>query len=206
MSSSTCPGASNGSNLDHVGFYFNLHGAQVDLVSPNDTCLGCGGADSVDFFFFVTHGDLNGAYYMWDQSVVARSTNMRLGDNGQQAKVFASYACDTMTIADGNQIGRWENAFNGGLKISLGGYDLVYEGNDQKGTEFSGRIENGQPVGFSWNEAVWYADNSNHPIAFATGATNADCSNRRQANLGSVWTMPRLQDDAWQYLCTSGWN
>lgn len=199
----------NGSNLDHVGFYYNLHGAQNDIQTTWDTCYNCGGVDSVDFFMLYTHGGIDSSqarFAMWDSYTRAWTGSMRIGDNGRQAKVLATYACDTLAVSDGNFFNRWQGVLDGGLKIVVGAYDLLYDGNDQKGTEFSSRLEGGEPVGFAWNEAVWYADNSNHPLAVATGANSADCTNRRQANLATALSMPRLQDAAWQYACWSGWN
>jgi len=57
-----------------VDFYFNLQRAQpaFEYGNADETCNGCGGVDSVDFFFMSTHGDSNIAavnnavYAMWD--------------------------------------------------------------------------------------------------------------------------------------------
>jgi hypothetical protein len=197
----------NGSHLDSVSFYYNLHGAQGDIQNSSDTCLACGGADSVDFFLMATHGGIDSTqarFAMWDMTTRAWTGSMVLGDDGQQLKVLATFSCDTLATSDGHFIDRWGGVFNGGLKIAVGAYDLVYSGNDQKGTEFASRIENSEPVGFAWNQAVWYADNSNHPLAAATGVDSTDCSGRRQANLGTALSMAREQ--SWGYACWSGWN
>ncbi|MCL2779832.1 MAG: DUF6345 domain-containing protein [Polyangiaceae bacterium] len=199
----------NGVNGDTVGFYYNLIGAQPAIQTTSDTCFNCGGVDSVDFFFMFTHGGIDpnqARFAMWDSYTRAWTGSMRVGDNGRQAKVLATYACDTLAVDDNNFVNRWQGVLFGGLKIVVGAWDLLYDGNDQKGTELSARLENGEPVGFAWNEAVWYADNSNHPLAVATGANSTDCNNRRQANLATALSMPRLQDGAAQVACWSGWN
>ena len=196
-------------NFDVIDFYYNLHGAQADIQTTSDTCLSCGGADSVDFFFIATHGNFNStssALAMWDQGVSAWTSQMRLGDNGKQLSVFAAYSCLTMSNGDGHLFTRWYPPFAGGLKIAVGAYGNVYDGNDQKGTEFATRIEQEQQIGFSWNEAVWYADNNNQPLSLASGANSTDCWNRHPATLTSVQTLPRLRDGAIGYFCWSNWS
>jgi hypothetical protein len=199
---------------DTVDFYFNLHGANVAFTSGNgaETCKACGGADSVDFLLIATHGGIANndpnyaAYAMWDKDSFAWTNDMRLGASGQQLKIFATYACDTFKTSDGHFWGRWKSAYSGGLKIGLGGHDLLYDGNSQKGTEFADRIKDGQPVGLSWLEAVWYGDNANHPSVANTGVNSTDCWNRQGSNLLGVEYLPVLRDSKIGYICYSGWN
>lgn len=197
---------------DWVDFYFNLHGASVAFKNgdPAETCNGCGGADSVDFFFMNTHGgnwsNTDAVYAMWDWWSVASTANMRLGEAGQQLKILATYACDTFQTSDGHFIDRWYPAFAGGLRVGLGAHDLVYDGNSQKGTEFASRMQDGEPIGQAWNEAVWYADNNNHPSVAVTGVNSDDCWNRMGANLASVQWTPSLRDGQIGYVCWAGWN
>lgn len=196
-------------STDYVDFYFNLHGASVAFQYGNgaETCNGCGGVDSVDFFFLGTHGftDASG-YAMWDLYSGAYLSSMRIGSGGRQAKVFATYACDTFRTSDGHFWDRWGNAYRGGLKIGVGGHDNLYDGNSQKGWEFAGRMQNGEPIGQSWLEAVWYADNNNHPSVANTGVNSNDCWNRMGATLSSVQYMPTLRDGQIGYVCWAGWN
>jgi hypothetical protein len=197
---------------DWIDFYFNLHGANVAFIDGNgvETCNPCGGADSVDFFLVNTHGGVASATQwalgMWDFQSLAWSDAMRFGDGGVQLKVFAMYACDTMRTSDGHFWDRNNPAFRGGLKIMLGAHDLVYDGNRQKGTEFASRMQDGEPIGQAWLEAVWYADNSNHPSMAATGANADDCYARAGMNLASVSTSAPLRDGQIGYVCWSGWN
>jgi hypothetical protein len=194
-----------------VDFYFNLHGANVAFVNgdPNETCNGCGGADSVDFFLMYTHGGIDptqSRFAMWDFQTRAWSGSMRFGDNGKQLKVFATYSCDTMATSDGHFWDRMGAAFLGGLKIMLGAHDLFYDGDPQKGTEFASRMQDGEPIGNAWLEAVWYANNSNHPSAAVTGVDSNDCWNRAGMNLETVQTTPPLRDNQIGYVCWWGWN
>jgi hypothetical protein len=194
-------------DLDQIAFYYNNHDDQPYIQKTSDTCFGCGGADTVDFFMVQCHGNnttTDGLMFLWNQNVTAKTSQMRLGDNGS-ASVFAAFSCSTMPL-DSNFFARWDPPFAGGLKIALGAYDLVYNGNDQKGTELASRLENGEAVGFSWNEAVWYADNSNHPLSVATGANSSDCANRHGATLGTMQSLGRLRDGAIGYMCWTEWN
>jgi hypothetical protein len=196
---------------DWVDFYFNLHGANVAFVNGNpvETCNPCGGADSVDFFLIATHGGIDTSqsrYAMWDFQTRAWSGSMRFGEAGQQLKVFATYSCDTLATSDGHFWDRMGPAFRGGVKIMLGAHDLVYDGDDQKGTEFASRAQNGESIASAWLEALWYANNDNHPSAAATGVNADDCWRRMGMNLDSVRTSATLRDGQIGYVCWSGWN
>jgi hypothetical protein len=192
-------------------FYYNLHGAANAIQAPSDSCFACGGADSVDFFLMQEHGGYNATnafWPMWDQNSWVNSTSMSLGDNGLPASILASYSCSTMYTADGNFWNRWGHTFVGGVKVILGAHDLVWDGNDQKGTEFGNRIGGGEAIGQSWLEAVWYADNDNHPSVAATGTSSSNCNFRQglttwnvdnQNGAGPALTSP-------SNVCWTGWN
>jgi len=192
---------------DFIDFYYNLQGGAPAFQYGNgqETCSGCGGVDSVDFFFLATHGftDASG-YVMWDYNSGAYLSSMRLGSSGKQVKVFATYACDTFRTYDGHFWDRWGNAFRGGLKIAVGGHDNLYDGNSQKGWEFAGRMQNGEAISQSWLEAVWYADNNNTPSAASTGTDANDCFTRLGMNL-FVGYVP-LRDGQIGSWCARGWN
>jgi hypothetical protein len=199
-------------NSDYVDFYYNLAGAWVRFYSyrPEEPCDACGGADSVDFYFMNTHGGIydwfTAQYAMWDQYSDAWTYYMRFGDKGRQLKVFATFSCDTFRTSDGHFVDRWAPAFRGGLKMGLGGHDLLYTGNTQMGVEFASRLQNGEPIGQAWNEAVWYADNNNHPSVANTGVNANDCWNRMGANMSTIQSIPALRDNQIGYYCWSGWN
>jgi hypothetical protein len=203
------------SSTDHVDFYFNLHGAAVAFTNGNgaEICNGCGGVDSVDFFFMITHGTIanNNAdyagYAMWDSNSIAWTPQMRFGAAGKDVKVFATFSCDTLKTSDGLFWARWRSAMSGGVKIVTGGHDLLYVDNSTAATtNFVSRMQSGQAIGASWLEALWYANNSNHPSVANTGANSSDCWNRQGATMQGVQTMSTLRDSQIGYVCWSGWN
>ncbi|MBV9032842.1 MAG: hypothetical protein JO182_00010 [Acidobacteriaceae bacterium] len=197
---------------DYVDFYYNLAGAWVRFRSGQwqESCNSCGGADSVDFYFMTTHGGVLSSYVadyaMWDQNSEVWTSTMRFGEAGQQLKVFATFVCDTFKTSDGHFVDRWWRAFSGGLKMGLGAHDLLYTGNTQMGGEFASRLQDGEPIGRAWNEAVWYADNNNHPSVANTGVNSNDCWNRMGANMATIQAIPPLRDNQIGYYCWSGWN
>jgi len=209
--------------VEYVDFYFNLHGAQPAFYSGQaaETCKGCGGADSVDFFFMSTHGTIasNNANYagyaMCDNSCadtnppgcIAWTPSMRFGSAGQQLKVLATFSCDTFKTSDGMFWNRWGNAYRGGLKIGVGGHDLLYTGNDTgAATNFASYMRSNNSIGWSWLDSVYYANNSNHPTVANTGANSTDCWNRQGMTVNNVVSATALRDGAIGYVCWTNWN
>ena len=198
---------------DYNDFYFNLHGAETTfyygLPSARETCSICGGTDSVDFFFLATHGGIASTdptvagFAMWDYKANALTPYMRFG---ARLKIFATYSCDTLKTSDGRFWSRWGPAYRGGLKISLGAHNLLYDDNPQQGSEFATRMQNGEPVGLVWLEAVWNGDHRNAPSVANTGVNAGDCWNRQGANLAGVTAMPALRDGQIGYVCYSERN
>jgi hypothetical protein len=204
-----------------VDFYFNLHGAQNAFYygQAAETCDSCGGVDSVDFFYMSTHGgddSTQAVYAMWDASCpgdqgwpgcIAQTPDMRIGSSGKQAKALATFSCDTFYNADGNLPTRWGKAFAGGLKIGVGGHDLLYTDNDtQAGTDFALYMQENSSIGNSWLNAVYYANTSNQPAIANTGANSSDCWNRQGVTLGNLMSEKVLRDGAIGYYCWSNWN
>ncbi len=202
-------------STDYVDFYFNLEGAVVAFQNGNgnEDCNPCGGVDSVDFFFMITHGTIanNNAdyagYAMWDDNSIAWTPNMRFGAVGKEVKIFSTFSCDTFKTSDGLFWARWSSALSGGVKIATGGHDLLYVDNSNTATQnFVTDMQNGMSIGSSWLESLWYANNSNHPSVANTGANSTDCWNRQGATLESVQGMAPLRDGQIGYVCWSGWN
>jgi hypothetical protein len=208
---------------DPVDFYFNLHGAELAFYSGQaaETCNSCGGVDSVDFFFMMTHGTIANnnvdfaGYAMWDDSCsgtnppgcIAWTPNMRLGDSGQQLKALATFSCDTFENSDGNFWNRWSKAFSGGLKVGVGGEALLYTGNDsQAATNFASYMLGNTTIGSSWLEGVYYANNSNTPTVANTGSNSSNCWSRQGVTLGNVISESVLRDSQIGYVCWTNWN
>jgi hypothetical protein len=161
-------------------FQYNLHSAVWAFEQP-DTCgWPCGNANAVDFLYVNTHGGSNSAdsyWTMWDQGSYVDSAHMRLGDTGRENMVLSMFTCNSHTT-DAYTWTRWHGVFAGGMFVTTGGHGLLYSGNDQSGTEYADRLNNGEPIVQSWNESTWYADNRNTPTGIVTGANSTDCSNR----------------------------
>jgi len=197
---------------DNLRFYYNLHGAKPVLEQTNDGCRQCcGSADSVDFLYMNGHAGANAStafWDMWDQNTRAFSSNMRLGDTSRQLMVLATFACKTLLLSDGNAniLARWQPPFSGGLVMATGAQDNLYSGNDQSATEFASRMQDGQPIGLSWLESAWYADNSNRPTFMNTGRDANDCSNRSQVTLPALFGTPILRDSAIGFFCWASWS
>lgn len=200
---------------DYVDFYYNLHGGTAGFTNGNsaEACNGCGGVDSVDFFLTVTHGGIaaNDATYaelaMWDYYTNSFSQEWRFGDSGKNVQVFSAFSSDIMKTSDGLFWARWGRAMAGGVKIVIGGHDLLYEDNDTGAlANFAYRLQVDEPIGSAWLEALWYVDNSNHPSEANTGVDANDCWNRASATMQSVQTMPALRDSQIGYVCWVGWN
>ena len=198
-----------------VDFYFNLHGAQTAFYSgtPSEPCNSCGGVDSVDFFFMMTHGTIanNNANYagyaMWDDNTIAWTPSMRFGDSGKQVKVLATFSCDTLKNSDKLLPSRWGKAFAGGLKLVVGAHDLLWDGSDDTAMQdFALNMQSNAPIGGSWLDSVYYANTSNNPTVANTGANAADCWNRQGASVSTVMSESVLRDGKVGYYCWTNWG
>lgn len=197
-----------------VDFYFNLHGAQTALYSgtPAETCNSCGGVDSVDIFVMSTHGTIasNDAHYtgyaMWDNKTIAWTSSMRLGDSGRQAKVLATYSCDTLKNGDGLLPSRWGSVFAGGLKLAVGAHDLLWDGDESSMQDFASNLVSGMSIGSSWLNAVYNDNNSNNPTVANTGANKADCWSRQGITVGQAMSESPLRDSKVGYYCWTNWG
>ncbi len=147
------------------------------------------------------------AYAMWDDNIYAWTFKMRLGDSGRQLKALATFACFTFRNSDGLFWSRWGNAFSGGLKIGVGAHDVLYVANDAvAGQNFASYMVEGVPIGSSWLESVYYANNGNHPMIANTGANSSDCWSRQDVKLNNLMSEKVLRDGAIGYVCWTNWN
>jgi hypothetical protein len=205
----------NACNWTESGYY-NLHGAQPYFET---TCADCAtGIDTVDMQYVVTHGgyDSQRTYWaMWDVNALARSDHMRLGGGTSLfgpgpyypgLSVLNTHSCFTAVTSDGHAWNRWYSIFAGGLIIANAAHGSIYSGNTQEAFEFGVRMENGEPLGQAWNEALWYADNRNGPSTMNTGyySNGSDCWQRMGTTLSSFPT--KIRDSNIGYMCWSGWN
>lgn len=180
-------------------FYYNLVGAQWNFVDNSDS--GWAGPDDVDLMLFSAHGGTSATEWshpFWDQNSWWTSPQARLGDDGRQASVFASYACNTMNK---DTTARMAPMLRGGLRIANGAYGLVWNGSSSWGNNFATRIQNGQAVGGSWLDAVYNSDNRNKPITWATGTNSSECWTRIGSNMSTTMSLARRRDGQIGYYC-----
>jgi hypothetical protein len=198
-----------------VDFYFNLQGAQpaFEYGNADETCNGCGGVDSVDFFFMSTHGDSNIAqvnnavYAMWDYQTWASAYQMRLGDSGKQVKAFATFSCDTLYNADGKFWHRWSSALSGGVKFLAGAHGNLYtDEDDQAMPAFAQYVVAGDALGSGWLNGVYYANTDNQPTIANTGSNANNCWTRQGVNLSGLMSESPLRDSQIGYYCWTNWN
>jgi hypothetical protein len=206
-----------------VEFYYNLHGAVNSFQYGNseETSRSWGGVDSVDFFLMSTHGGIanNNAdiagYAMWDESCpgtiypgcMAWTDSMRFGSSGRQAKAFATFSCDTLRSSDGKLPNRWGSVFAGGLKIAVGGSELLYASNmNTIGYDFAALMQDDYSIGSSWLNAVYNNDNSNNPGIANTGSNANSCWSRQGVQLNQLMSESVLRDGQIGYTCWSWWG
>lgn len=210
-----CDNFINQIGSNYIDFYYNLHGAQPDFYygEPQETSRSAGGIDSVDFFVMSTHGGIanNDAdyagYAMWDDHVLAWTPSMRLGSRGREVKALATFSCDTLKNSDGKLPNRWGSAFAGGLKMLVGGGDLLWDADtDTIGYDFAMLMQTPYPIGTSWLNAVYNNDSDNNPAIANTGANKSDCWNRQQVGLSNLLSEPVLRDGKVGYYCWASWG
>ena len=113
------------STLGSTNFWFNLVGKQYYWYEAGDhDPLSL---DTVDMFVEFTHGGITATdaeWAMWDQPVIAYSSQMRLGDDDVGMSIFTQVSCETLT-ADYTWT-RWSPVFKGGLRIALGSGGLFF--------------------------------------------------------------------------------
>jgi hypothetical protein len=191
---------------DNRAFYYDLNGAQYYWHDSGDQYE----LDAVDILFANTHGGVdagNSYWWMWNQGVTADVQSMRLGDEATGMKVFAHWACNTLYWTDGNIWNRWWKAMSGGLIMSLGSHDIVYNGptTDEVGEDFASNLQNGWTIKSAWNDVLndWAVDNDG--TVLATGANQSNCTARRD---NTKWTTlaPVLRDGQIGYYCYSYWT
>lgn len=197
------------SSSDDWAYYYNLRSAKVALEEAGDAWgTAYGSADAVDLLFMETHGGnwgANAVWAMWGQSSLAYSSAMRLGDDGRQLSVLANLSCDVLANADGGFLRRWWNAFAGGLRISLGGWDLLYD-TAGIGPGFASRLQAGQSFGTAFANATIGGDGRAKPAVAAAATDASSCWSRLGTAMSDVLIQERVRDGAIGYLCWVTWD
>jgi hypothetical protein len=201
------------STLGSTNFWFNLVGKQYYWYEAGDhDPLSL---DTVDMFVEFTHGGITATdaeWAMWDQPVIAYSSQMRLGDDDVGMSIFTQVSCATLT-ADANTWTRWSPVFKGGLRIALGSGGLFFwdSGKFDVLKVFAEYLNAGNTFKTSWPAGWMVNDSHDADVAImTTGATSdggsSDCATRRDnMTWGNFASYPRLQDESASYWCGWAW-
>jgi hypothetical protein len=155
------------------------------FVDPNDGFPG--GPDYVDLMLISVHGDNDvygstSFYYpFWNRDTWWVSSEAKLGNNDQGARMFASYACYTMSD---DTFARLSNMFSGGLVVAMGGYDAMWNGCPWG--DYVQYYMSMYNLDEAWLWGVWDAENGNHPIVWATGYSADECFSRMHSTYSGV--------------------
>ncbi|XXY51343.1 DUF6345 domain-containing protein [Sorangium sp. So ce269] len=198
----------NGSILD---FYYDLHGSAWFWHDGGDQEPD--GLEEVDLFFTLTHGGAISAadavWAMWDQNVLATTSNMRLGDEGRGLSILAQDSCETLKI-DSNTWDRWDSVFRGGLRGTVGSHGTLNLGSAEfdLGKVFAQRLNAGDTVTTAWfvaNDTT--AFNNQDTAVMFTGTDWGNCTNRRDTMTWSNFeAYPRLRDNTIGSWCGLIWD
>lgn len=189
-------------------FYYNLKSKQYYWHDTGDQATNS--LEDVDLFFSDTHGGAwtgtYSEYAMWDDSVLATTDKMRLGDEGRGLSIFAVLSCHTLQSNDGAFWGRWGKALSGGLRATLGSHGEVFIGlNAPAGTQFASLLNQGSTFKSAWASAFGSTAAANDLAVAFTGTTLADCQSRRDnMTWNNFMNYPRVRDGSIGYWC--GWE
>lgn len=204
--------SSMNSVLGSTNFWYNLVGKQYYWYEAGDHDVNS--LDTVDMFVEFTHGGITSTdaeWAMWDQNVIAYSSQMRLGDDSVGMSIFTQVSCETLT-ADANTWTRWSPIFKGGLRMALGSGGLFYwdSGKYTVLQVFAQYLNAGYTFKTSW-PAGWMVDDSHDEdvAIMTTGNGNgggSDCPTRRDnMTWGNFTSYPRLQDASAADWCGWAW-
>jgi hypothetical protein len=195
---------------DNRAFYYNLSGGRNYYWHDSGDQYEI---DTVDLFFVNTHGGVdtvnsNANWAMWEAWTNAELQYLRLGDESTGMKIFTHWACHTLYYADGGIWNRWWKAMSGGLLMSLGSHDVVYNGptTDEVGEDFASDIQSGMTIKSAWNDVAndWAVDND--ITVLATGTNQANCTTRRDTTKWTTTLPAPLRDGQIGYYCYSAWT
>lgn len=200
------------SALGSTSFWYNMVGKQFYWYDAGDHYPQS--LDTVDMFVEFTHGGITATdaeWAMWDQSVIAYSSQMRLGDDSLGMSIFTQVSCETLA-ADANTWTRWSPIFKGGLRMALGSGNLFYWNSGKYDTlkVFAQYLTAGNTFKTSWPAGWMVNDSHDEDVAIMTTGNynggSSDCATRRDNMTWSNFTSyPRLQDANAAYWCGWAW-
>jgi hypothetical protein len=130
---------------------------------------------------------------------------MRLGDNAQFLKAFVGLTCNTLRTGDGLFWTRWHTIFGSGMKIAVGGWDLLYDVTGQ-GQDFATRIQWDQPLGDAFAGATLAAHGWSKPTVIATAPDADQCWPRLGTSMANLATIPRYTYEDIGVYCYMWWG
>ncbi|HNZ53003.1 MAG TPA: hypothetical protein PLD55_14190 [bacterium] len=155
------------------------------------------GLDGMDIFLHCGHSGLRGVggvtnarWNMWEDGTGdgtwAFSSNMRLGDEARELKLFSTYGCYQMNNDDGGRWSvRWRQIFRGGLKYATGFHEFAwlfgtdYAKNRQVGKDYANYLNTtNKKIKYAWWDAVKTHAN-NTPAVGSTGSYASHAESRR---------------------------
>lgn len=190
-------------------FYYNLEGALPYFYDSNDQQR----LEKVDLFFLLSHGgaisSTNAAWAMWDNGDLARSSNIRWGDEDIGMSIFAQDSCETL-LFDANIWTRWDSVFKGGLRMTVGSHGTLHLNPSEYnvGKVFAQQLNAGVTITDAWyiaNDAT--AQNNQDVAVMATGTSAANCESRMgNMTWNNFMNYSRLRDGSIAFYCSWNWD
>lgn len=179
------------------------------------------GLDGMDIFLHCGHSGLwstnnvytNAIWNMWEVDTMAFSSNMRLGDEARELKLFSTYGCYQMNNEDGKIWTRWRTIFRGGLKYATGFHKNAWlnlsatQKNKDLGIDYANYLNTtNKTIKYAWWDAVkTFADNT--PQVTVTGTDrNNSISRRDNMRMVDLPNYTVLRDDDITYINWTAWR
>ena len=156
------------------------------------------GLDGMDIFLHCGHSGLksvgrvmNARWNMWEDGDDGNGTwvfssNMRLGDEARELKLFSTYGCYQLNNDDADRWSvRWGQIFRGGLKYVTGFHELAWlnstetQKNKDVGIDYANYLNTStKTIKYAWWDAVKSFDD-NAPAVMVTGSDSSNADTRR---------------------------
>lgn len=181
-----------------------LNGDASSFIQDDEDSHPTEGIDSVDIAMIASHGgrSSSGAWFipMWSVGDRVHSGNVRMGDDGIGLKLFFTVACDVAHPGPDSGWTGWGPAFQGGLKIAMGGQGHIYDTGHTAG-DFAVNLNAQERMSQSWLDAAKDANYNNQPGTLSSSRYSAqDCYDRLDSTLNDLTTMPLYRDNN-EWIC-----
>jgi hypothetical protein len=141
---------------------------------------------------------------------------MRLGDEARGLSILSTYSCYTHSGSaatndrnpeGGAYVGRWQNAFGGGLRIATGTTVDAAFGSAFRdvGKRYSDNLQAGKTIASAWLNAL-KVGNENDPSVIVSGRTEDNCFFRLDSmTWNNFASFERLFNGEGAWLCRRFW-